>query len=160
MTDETRLDAAATNSFSIELFARWPDMDFNQHMRNAAYLGASEDTRMQFLASHGFTMDEFRARNFGPVVLEDRIVYKKELRLLERFRVELTLAAMTQDARRMKVRNTFYRQTDSALVAVVESVVMWLDLSSRRPLVPPEDLRAAWHALARADDFEWYQPRA
>jgi hypothetical protein len=31
--------------FSIRLFARWSDMDFNQHMKNAAYLGASEDCR-------------------------------------------------------------------------------------------------------------------
>ncbi len=28
--------------YSIRLFARWPDMDFNQHMRNAAYLGGAD----------------------------------------------------------------------------------------------------------------------
>jgi acyl-CoA thioester hydrolase len=132
-------------------------MDFNQHMRNAAYLGASEDCRMRFLAEKGFTMDEFRSRMLGPVVVEDRLVYKKELHLLEPFRVELALAAITPDARRMKVRNSFFRESDGALAAVVESVVTWFDLKARKPVAPPEDLKAAWLTLARADDFAWYE---
>src|SRR5262249_34831448 len=116
------------SAFSIQLFARWPDMDFNQHMKNAAYLGASEDCRMRFLAERGFTMAEFKRNKLGPVVLEDRLSYRKELGLLETFRVELALAAITRDGRRMKVRNTFVREADGAVCAIVESVVLWLDL--------------------------------
>ena len=142
--------------FSIRLFARWPDMDFNQHMRNAAYLGGSEDCRMRFLADRGFTMEEFRKRKLGPVVLEDRLTYKKELGLLEGFRVELALAAITKDGRRMKVRNTFVRESDGAVCAVVESVVIWFDLTTRKQVQPPEELKAAWQSLERTSDFTWY----
>jgi acyl-CoA thioester hydrolase len=142
--------------FSIQLFARWSDMDFNQHMGNAAYLGASGDCRMRFLADRGFAASELARRRIGPVVLEDRLTYKKELALLEGFRVELVMAALSSDARRMKLRNTFHRDRDGALVATVESVVLWLDLEARRPVAPPEDLAAIWIALARAADFEWY----
>jgi acyl-CoA thioesterase FadM len=148
-----------SSAFSIQLFARWSDMDFNQHMRNAAYLGASEDCRMRFLAAHGFAPDELALRRMGPVVLEDRLTYKKELALLEGFRVELVMAALTADARRMKVRNTFHRDRDDALVATVESVVLWLDLDARRPVPPPEELAAIWRGLARGADFEWYPER-
>jgi len=143
--------------FSIQLFARWPDMDFNQHMRNAAFLGASEDCRMRFLAERGFTMNEFRARKLGPVVLEDRLVYKKELGLLDGYRVDLALAAITRDGRRMKVRNTFVRDSDGAVCAIVESVVLWLDLASRKPVAPPDALRDAWMELARTDDFAYFE---
>jgi acyl-CoA thioester hydrolase len=145
--------------FAIQLFARWSDMDFNQHMRNAAYLGASEDCRLRFLAERGFGADELRRRRIGPVVLEDRIVYKKELGLLEPFRVDLMMVAITRDARRMKVRNTFQRERDSALAATVESVVLWLDLEVRRPVPPPQELAIAWLTLARAQDFEWYDEK-
>ena len=131
-------------------------MDFNQHMKNAAYLGASEDCRVRFLAEHGFPASELARRRIGPVVLEDRLTYKKELVLLESFRVELEMAALTHDARRMKVRNTFRRDRDGALAATVESVVLWLDLDARRPVVPPEELAAVWLGLPRAVDFEWY----
>src|SRR5689334_18216612 len=91
--------------FVQEFRARWADMDWNQHMRNAAYLGCAEETRMRYLDAHGWTMKEFAARKLGPVVLEDKLVYKHELGLLEPFTVDLQLAAVTEDARRMKVRN-------------------------------------------------------
>lgn len=141
--------------FSIKLYARWPDMDFNQHMRNAAYLGASEDCRMHFLAERGFTMQEFRRRQLGPVVVEDLLNYKRELPLLEPFTVQMALAGITRDGRRMKVRNTILRDRDGAVSATVQSIVLWLDLVARKPIVPPDDLRAAWIALARTDDFAW-----
>ena len=136
--------------------ARWSDMDFNQHMRNAAYLGCSEDTRMRYLDANGWTMREFTARQIGPVVLEDKLTYRKELGLLEPFRVDMTLAAITEDARRMKVRNRFFRDSDEALCAVVDSVIIWFDIAARRPVVPPPELAALWLALPRADDFEAY----
>jgi acyl-CoA thioester hydrolase len=145
--------------FAIHLFARWSDMDFNQHMRNAAYLGASEDCRLRFLAEKGFGAEELRRRRIGPVVLEDRLVYKRELPLLESFTVDLQLAAITRDGRRMKVRNTFLRERDAALAAIVESVVLWLDLEARKPIVPPEDLQKIWLELTRASDFEWYEEK-
>jgi acyl-CoA thioester hydrolase len=139
--------------------ARWADMDFNQHMRNAAYLGCSEETRMRYLDAGGWTMQEFAKRRIGPVVLEDKLTYKKELALLEPFRVDLSLAAITDDARRMKVRNRFFREADDALCAVVDSVVMWFDLVERKPVVPPDALRDLWLALPRTDDFERYASR-
>jgi acyl-CoA thioester hydrolase len=128
-------------------------------MRNAAYLGASEDCRMRFLAGNGFAAAELARRRIGPVVLEDRLVYRKELALLDGFRVELVMAALARDARRMKVRNTFHRDRDGALAATVESVVLWLDLDARRPVAPPGDLAAVWLGLVRAVDFEWYEDK-
>jgi YbgC/YbaW family acyl-CoA thioester hydrolase len=140
--------------FRLRLFARWPDMDFMQHMRNAAYLGAAEDCRMHFLTASGFSMDTLRARQLGPVVVEDKLTYKRELRLLEPFVVELAMAAITRDGRRMKVRNTMLKEDGSA-AAVVESIVLWFDITARKPVVPPDDLRTPWMQLARTSDFAW-----
>ena len=133
--------------------ARWADMDFNQHMRNAAFLGCSEETRMRYLDAAGWTMDEFVRRRLGPVVVEDRLLYKRELKLLEPFRVDLALAAITSDGRRMKVRNRFLREPDGALCAVVDSVVLWFDLEARRPVAPPPELRDLWTGLPRTEDY-------
>ena len=142
-------------AFEIALFARWPDIDFNQHMRNAAYLGAGEDCRMQFLTSRGFGIQEFARRGLGPVVLEDRIRYRRELRPLEPFVVELLLAGATHDCRRIRVRNRIVRKSDRELSATVDSLVMWLDTGTRKTIVPPEELRSCWLALIRTDDFAW-----
>lgn len=139
--------------YTESFIARWPDMDFNQHMRNAAFLGCSEDTRMRFLAANGWPMGEFLRLSLGPVVLEDRLTYRKELRLLEAFTVDLRVSGITADARRMRVRNQFFRGSDQALCAVVESVVLWFDLGARKPVAPPAALATLWLGLARTDDF-------
>ena len=72
-------------------------MDFNQHMRNAAYLGVAEETRLRFLEDGGFPMAELYRRRLGPVVVE-------ELRVLEPFRVEMATVAISPDARKTTAR--------------------------------------------------------
>ena len=128
-------------------------MDFNQHMRNAAYLGVAEETRLRFLEDGGFPMAELYRRRLGPVVVEDLLTYKKELRLLEPFRVDMAIVAISPDARKLKVRNRFFRNSDGALCATVETLILWFDLEARRTVVPPRDLGQLWLGLARTDDF-------
>ena len=128
-------------------------MDFNQHMRNAAYLGVAEETRLHFLESGGWTTAELYRRRLGPVVVEDLLSYKKELRLLEPFRVDMAVAAITSDARKMKVRNRFFRSSDGEPCAVVESFILWFDLEARRTIVPPPEMGQLWLGLARTEDF-------
>ena len=142
-----------TEPFVQEYRARWVDMDFNQHMRNAAYLGCAEETRIRFLDAHGFGATELVRRQIGPVVVEDRLSYRRELCLLERFRVDLAVAGITPDARKMRIRNRFFLLEDGSEVAVVDSFVLWFDIAARRPITPPPDLAALWLALARTADF-------
>jgi acyl-CoA thioester hydrolase len=129
-------------------------MDCNQHMRNSAYLGCAEQCRMEFLDAHGWPMSQFLRLQLGPVVLEDRLVYRRELGLLDGFRVELEVAAATDDWRRMRLRNRFVATPDERECGVLDSVVLWMDLATRRPVVPPHSLRAIWATLARTDDYE------
>ena len=136
-----------------EYRARWADMDFNQHMRNAAYLGVAEETRMRFMEANGWPMAEFARRKLGPVVVEDRLTYRIELGLLEPFRVDLTLAATTDDGRKFRVRNRFFRSSDDALCATVDSVVLWFDLQQRRAIVPPPELARVWLAVPHTEDI-------
>ena len=128
-------------------------MDFNQHMRNGAYLGTAEETRLRFLESGGWPMSELYRRRLGPVVVEDVLTYKHELRLLEPFRVDMAISAISPDARKMKVRNRFLRSSDGALCATVETLILWFDLEARSTVVPPAELGQLWLGLARADDF-------
>jgi len=131
-------------------------MDFNQHMRNAAYLGVAEETRLRFLESGGWSMAELYRRRLGPVVVEDVLTYKKELRLLEAFRVDMAIAAISPDARKVKVRNRFFRSSDGALCATVQTLLLWFDLEARRTVVPPPELGQLWLGLPRTDDFAMF----
>lgn len=139
--------------YSKALVAGWGDMDFNAHMRNTAYLDKAADVRMMFFAEHGFPMAEFSRIRIGPVIAADQIDYFKEVGLLETLSVTLGLAGLSQDGRRFRMRNEFYRQ-DGKLAARLTSSGLWLDLAARRPVEPPAALRAALEALPRTDDFE------
>lgn len=142
-----------TEPFVSTFHVGWGDLDSNAHMKNTAYLDKAVDTRMLFFQGQGFSMREFERWRVGPVVQRDEIEYFRELRLLESVRITLTLAGLSADGSRFRLRNEFYR-ADGKLAARLTSSGGWLDLAARRLTVPPAGLAAALQALARTEDFE------
>jgi len=134
------------------LIAGWGDMDFNSHMRNTAYLDKSADVRMLYFASCGFPMSEFMRLRLGPVVMKDEVEYFREFQLLDEVRITMSLAGLSDDGSRMKLRNDFYRK--DTLAARVTSTAGWFDLNARKLVCPPENLLAHLRGLTHSDDFE------
>jgi acyl-CoA thioester hydrolase len=147
-----RLDAGG-DPFTTRIHARWPDMDQNGHMRTTAFLGAAEDSRMQYFAANGFTMETFVAQRIGPVIQQDELRYRAELRLLEPATIELRMAGLSDDGARFRMRNTIIRD-DGAVAVTATSTGGWLDLDRRRLTAPPDALLRLLQGLARTDDFE------
>ena len=133
--------------------AGWGDMDFNSHMRNTAYLDKSADMRMLFFAEQGFSADTFAQRRFGPVVRKDEIDYYREFGLLEEVHADLSLAGLSEDGSRFRLRNEFHR-ADGQLAARVTSLGGWLDLNQRKLIAPPMELLAAMRTLPRTEDYQ------
>jgi acyl-CoA thioester hydrolase len=98
-------------------------------------------------------MDEFIRRKIGPVIMKDEVEYFKEIRLLEEVRVTLALEGLSEDGSRFLIRNEFWR-ADNKLAAKVTSLGGWLDLSSRKLIVPPEALREALLSQPKTDNFQ------
>jgi acyl-CoA thioester hydrolase len=138
--------------FEVAIHARWPDMDQNGHMRTVAYLEVAEDSRMQYFASRGYSMDSFARNRIGPVVTSDELNYRAELRLLDPAVVRLELAGLSPDGGRFRLRNTIVRK-DGRTAATVTSTIAWLNLDERKLTTPPDDLRALIEDLPRTDDF-------
>lgn len=108
---------------------------------------------MMFFAENGFPMEELMRRRIGPVVMKDEVEYFKEVRLLDPLRITLMLVGMADDGSRFTLRNELWRE-DGKLLARVTSTGGWLDLTTRKLIVPPQELLAAMRALTRAEDFE------
>jgi acyl-CoA thioester hydrolase len=138
--------------FEVAIHARWPDMAQNGHMRTVAYLEVAEDSRMQYFASRGYSMDSFARNRIGPVVTSDELNYRAELRLLDPAVVRLELAGLSPDGGRFRLRNTIIRK-DGRTAATVTSTIAWLNLDERKLTTPPDDLRALIADLPRTDDF-------
>ncbi len=137
--------------YEKKLFAGWRDLDANAHMGNTAYLDKSVDVRMMYFAENGFPMLEFARLKLGPVVMKDEVEYFREFHLLDEMTVTVSLAGLSEDGSRMKMRNEFFRK--ETLAARVTTTAGWMDLANRKLVRPPEKLLQALRSLARSDDF-------
>ena len=144
--------AAETNHFEQRFRVGWSDQDGNAHMGSASYLGYASDTRMHYFTEHGFTMARFASEKFGPVVVRDELIYRRELRLMDDFAVDFELVGISENGIRFRVRNTF-RTASEDVAASVTSEGVWFDLEHRRPRIPPSELDTLMRALVRAADF-------
>lgn len=131
----------------------WSDIDANAHMGNSSYLDYSSNTRMLFFSGHGFTVSRFASEKFGPVVVRDELAYRKELRLMDEFKVDLVAVGLSQDGVRFRVRNTFRTASNDDVLAVVTSDGVWFDLDQRKPRKPPQDMTDLMRALRRSEDY-------
>lgn len=144
--------ASKTIHYEQRFRVGWSDLDGNAHMGNTSYLDHASNTRILFFAENGFIAARFASEKFGPVVVRDELVYRKELRLTDEFTVDFETAGLSGDGVRFRVRNTF-RNTANEVVAAVTSEGVWFDLERRRSRVPPLDLDNLMHALQRSNDF-------
>jgi len=136
----------------------WGDIDGNGHMANTAFLDRAADTRVMFFSEHGFPAPRFLAERIGPVILREELVYRKELRLLDEFTVDLETLGFSSDGTRFHVSNTF-RNASGEVAAVVRSQGVWFDLDQRRPRPPLPELDAVQRQMDRGDGFSEIPPR-
>jgi acyl-CoA thioester hydrolase len=140
-------------SFERPFHVAWNHLDANGHMANTAYLDICVDVRFMYFTERGFPPAEFARLRLGPVVRRDEVDYYRELRLLQPIVVNLSLAGLSEDASRFRIRNEIRRGGDGELAARVTSLGGWFDLAARKLVAPPDTLAEALRSLDRTEDF-------
>jgi acyl-CoA thioester hydrolase len=140
-------------SYEFNTHVSWSELDANGHMANTAYLDVVVDARFSYFTSKGFAPSEFAKLRIGPVVRRDEVDYFKELHMLQPVKVNFTLAGISGDASRFRIRNEIFRG-DGELAARVTSLGGWFDLNARKLVAPPDLLAEALRSLERTADFE------
>jgi acyl-CoA thioester hydrolase len=131
----------------------WRDVDPNGHVANMVYLEYAVDTRIAFFASQNFAPTQFVKFGFGPVIKSDFVEYYREVMMLDTLRVTMENGGHSEDVSRFRVINNIYK-TSGELAARVTTIGGWLNLKERKLMEPPLELKQAWLALYRTDDFE------
>lgn len=139
--------------FEIESVVRWFDIDANRHMKSTAYMEQAIECRFRYYEAFGFPPAEFDRQNVGPVVVEDVILYAKELHLGDRLRVQFLCGGVNAKGTRYLLVN---RILDGAgeMAYELRSMIVWLDLAGRKARTPPDKLAAAVGALARTESYK------
>lgn len=70
--------------FKYEITIKEFHLDTFGHVNNAVYLQLYEEARWQFITENGYGLNKIKNTGLGPVILEIKIRFIKELRLREK----------------------------------------------------------------------------
>lgn len=131
-----------TENFTHECFAQIEErhLDVLGHVNNAAYLELFEQARWALVQGNGFGVEQMRALKLGPVILDIRIRFKKEV--TGRERVKILTRTVEYRGKLGRLEQKMLR-ADGEVACVAEFVTGLLDMSTRRLIKPtPEWLKA------------------
>ncbi|UCS95746.1 thioesterase family protein [Echinicola marina] len=72
-----------SRTFEYPMIIREFHLDTFGHVNNATYLEIYEEARWQFITENGYGLKEIKTTGLGPVILDIRIRFIKELKLRE-----------------------------------------------------------------------------
>jgi len=139
--------------FLNKMEIRWSDLDPNQHLANSAYMNFMSATRMVYTVKQGVSYNELKKHTLGPVVLREEIHYFKEVFPGDPVYVSQEIAGLSEDGTFYKIRHNFYTQKGKNF-ARGEMMGTWLDLKTRKIIIPPKDILEKLMGSNRCDDFK------
>lgn len=130
--------------FRVRVAVRGYEVDANGHVAGTVLLQYGQHARWECLRAAGVDHAAMLGAGIGPVSLEERIRYHRELRSGEE--VDVSCAYLWGEGKTFRIEQEL-RLPGGTLVAEITNVGGLLDLSRRR-LVP--DPSARWRAAAAA----------
>lgn len=107
-------------------------LDVFGHMNNAMYLTLYEQARWDLITKNGYGLDVIMERGLGPVILEIKINFLKELRLRDEVVIETELESYVR-----KIGHLKHQMVRGGEVCSTAEVVFGLFSLKERKLVNP-----------------------
>jgi acyl-CoA thioester hydrolase len=126
--------------FTMRRRVEWRDIGPAGHVNNAVYLAYVDDCGFQVSAAHGWPLSRMAAEGLAIIVRRHRLQYRRPALLDE----ELEIATWASDIRqRSGTRHyTISRAGDGELLTRVQTVYVWVDIASGRPIRIPAQFLA------------------
>ncbi|MFV1874019.1 MAG: acyl-CoA thioesterase [Oleiphilus sp.] len=132
--------------FQKEIEVRWADCDANNHMRHTAYSDFCAHTRIGYMEKVGLGIQWSKDNNIGPVLFKEETEYKREAHIGERLRITLQAGEPTGFTKSIQMIQRLYKE-DGELAASHKCVVAWMDLTRRKIVALPEQIRLDFQVL-------------
>ncbi|MDH5607947.1 MAG: thioesterase family protein [Cyclobacteriaceae bacterium] len=137
----------------------WANLDPNGHMRHTAYNDYAAQLRVTYFEEHGFSFAHLIEMGIGPILFREETRFFKEIRIGEKLEVDIALVKARRNATKWTFRQKIYKM-DGSLSAQVEVDGAWLDLQSRKVIVPPQKIIDMVNSIPKTEDFEWLPDKA
>ncbi len=133
--------------FEYELQIKEAHLDTFGHVNNATYLTLYEEARWDFIHKRGFGLKEVIDRKMGPVLLDAKIKFRKELSNREKITIK---------SKPLKMAHKLIMQMEQSMIKengeVASTMLMSVGLmdTAQRKLIPPTP---EWlHAIGYEED--------
>lgn len=124
--------------FTYPLLIKEVYLDTFGHMNNATYLTLLEEARWDLLTKNGFGVQKIEETGLGPIILEIKITFLKEIRLREEIIVETQLLSYERKVGVLSQKML----RDGEVCCQAEFVFGLFDLKERKLVLPtPEWLQ-------------------
>jgi thioesterase-3 len=110
-------------------------LDFLGHVNNATYFELLEEARWDMITRLGFGVTEIKASCIGPVVLEARIQYKRELTLRQKITIETKFVSVKSSI--FKIHQVI-KNDSQQICCEADFASCFLDLTQRKIAMPPK----------------------
>ena len=132
---------------------RFSDIDANQHVNYAAYIDAAADFRYRFFTEHGWPPERFAELGIGPVYTSLHAEFFREVRMGEMVTITYALGGLSSSGGRWRVRHEILKSNGKkAVMLAIEGAL--LDMSTRKPALPNQELLQTFNQIPRTPDFE------
>ncbi len=129
------------NKFTKTISIRWADLDPNFHLRHSVYYDFGSQQRIEILEEAGLTVQVMKEQHFGPVILREECVFKREIRFGDEITIKAKVASLSNDHSRWTIVHEFYN-ISGKICAVLTLDGAWFDTNLRRITNPTPQIAA------------------
>jgi len=126
-------------TYEFEYIIKETDLDVFGHVNNANYLKIYELARWDFIEKNGFGLERIKKEMKGPVLLEVKLNFRRELKNREKIKVKSFADKI--DGKFMWLSQEMIRGED--LCSKASFMVAYFDLKERKMLPPSPEWLAA-----------------
>jgi acyl-CoA thioester hydrolase len=143
------------DSYSKQIEVRWADLDPNYHLRHSVYYDYGAYCRICFLEENGLSNAKMQQLQFGPILFREEAVFRREIRLGDRLRIDLQVLKSRRDYSRWSIQHQLFKN-EEVLAAVLTVDGAWIDTNIRKLATPPEEVAAVFELMPKAESFSWH----
>ena len=142
------------DSYIKSIQIRWADLDPNFHLRHSVYYDWGAMVRMEFLEKQGLTTALMKELKFGPVILREECVFKREIHYGDAVTLDTVLVKAKKDYSRWTFRHHIVKN-EATLSAILTLEGAWINTELRKLFIPPAKAAEVFSTIPLAADFSW-----
>lgn len=119
-----------------EIIIREHHLDTFGHVNNATYLQLYEEARWEFISESGYGLEKVKSSGKGPVILELKLKFIKELRVREK----ITIHSQTTDYRsKIGIIKQWITNEKGEICSTIEMKMGLFDTQLRKLILPTDE---------------------